>query len=334
MLVKPRVHGPTGFLAFSCLLALVSWHPLPGSGSSPMQDNPSHESDLRCRNAARAKMLRAMYEDLRSRCPRKMNLQQRIEHDATRPHAESWEGVYLATKGRLVLSARFDFVAYSGHSIPTRPRFGRIRATPPQIELLRSVPTKVSDREPGQQEATRYRTAQWGKRQYLVAVDELMDFCNLINSGLEPRGDEWGYVFLREGHTKLPVAGRPDLPKEFQDCILRAPIWGAITSVGQWGTSGPFRGRPRGEEGIAVRVSAGRNQGIREGMSLWGQTGHFGHGLVFKVSENSCHVIGTMSCPGDEIPIGTKVCSRLPQSKDPTENSNQKQQKGSQGPLP
>ena len=79
--------------------------------------------------------------------------------------------------------------------------------------------------------ASEYKPIRWGERVYLIPANEIVQFCNEINSGSEPRKGLWGESFLRRGDEKKETQGKPVLPEEFMSCLFDEPVDAAITSV-------------------------------------------------------------------------------------------------------
>ena len=72
----------------------------------------------------------------------------------------------------------------------------------------------------------------WGERHYLIPTDEMVAFCNDVNSESEPRRGMHGMYFLRDGDHEKPIAGKPSVPKKYQAYMLDKPIFATITAVG------------------------------------------------------------------------------------------------------
>ena len=75
----------------------------------------------------------------------------------------------------------------------------------------------------------------WSGRLYLVPQGRLLDFCNAVNLGREPRDQRGGALPLRRGDWRLPVAGRPSLPQEWREFILAEPLSGWVAQIGDDG---------------------------------------------------------------------------------------------------
>lgn len=110
----------------------------------------------------------------------------------------------------------------------------------------------------------------WSDRIYLISERDLKDFANAINLGLEPRSsltqqspDEpyYGSFYLREGDEKKKIRGKPSLPKEWLDFLLRKPVTATVVSVHE-SKKAAFIATS------IVTVDKGRRDGLRVGMRL------------------------------------------------------------------
>jgi hypothetical protein len=77
---------------------------------------------------------------------------------------------------------------------------------------------------------------KWGERIYLIYENDVADFTNAINLGLEPREpgpqlNYYGMFFLRKGDEEKPTNGKPSLPPKWQALLLSQPIIATIVRV-------------------------------------------------------------------------------------------------------
>jgi hypothetical protein len=98
------------------------------------------------------------------------------------------------------------------------------------------------------------RAVTWGDRLYLVADSELIDFCNAVNDGGEPRDLAWGSFFLREEDWSRPATGAPKVPDGYREQLLSAPVRGRLVA--------------RIDERSGT-VDRGERDGLRPGMTLY-----------------------------------------------------------------
>ncbi len=73
----------------------------------------------------------------------------------------------------------------------------------------------ISDRHPKM-----FIIVKWESRTYLVSEMDMIDFCNAINLGLEPRTLKLGHVYLKAGNEKININQKPKLPYPWNECIV------------------------------------------------------------------------------------------------------------------
>ena len=126
---------------------------------------------------------------------------------------------------------------------------------------------KEAEREDVEAARTRrLRPVRWGERLYLIDEDALLEFCNAVNTGIEPRrsfngaedqrafdGAYLGAFYLREDDEQRSAVGLPQLPAAWREYLLEKPVEGVVTSID-------------GEHKAALNV--GSRHGLRVGMRL------------------------------------------------------------------
>lgn len=100
---------------------------------------------------------------------------------------------------------------------------------------------------------THFLPLHWGARLYLIPENEMFDFVNQINEGLEPRNSAHGLFYLREGDEKKVAEGDPMLPMQWQDYLLKKPVEGKVVKV---------------ESDRVAIVNIGKKSRLKVGMSL------------------------------------------------------------------
>jgi hypothetical protein len=100
---------------------------------------------------------------------------------------------------------------------------------------------------------THYVPIEWAERRYLIPDEEMIDFCNEINLGYEPRKGPNGSYFLREGDWEKAVSGFPTLLGSWNHFLLPEPISGTITEITDIGHA---------------KVNLGKNKHVCENMKL------------------------------------------------------------------
>ena len=115
--------------------------------------------------------------------------------------------------------------------------------------------------------AEQFVLVSWGTRIYLIPQDDLVGFCNDINSGAEPRKRVHGNYQLREGDESKVVAGHPEIPEKFKPYLLDQPIEAKIVEIRNVTT------RPSiadwNFKDTEVIIDSGTNAGILKGMELY-----------------------------------------------------------------
>lgn len=106
----------------------------------------------------------------------------------------------------------------------------------------------------------------WGDRTYLIADDEIVDFCNDVNNGREPRIRAHGRHLLRAGDENKQATGEPEVPPQFRKYLLKKPITASIVAAGKASTRpsvSSFNFRD-----VEVTVDAGSKEGVVPGMDM------------------------------------------------------------------
>lgn len=93
----------------------------------------------------------------------------------------------------------------------------------------------------------------WGDLLYLVHSDGMLDFCNEINLGLEPRNGAIGETYLKQDDWNKPAHGCPSLPAEWLDYLLPAPVTATVVAV---------------DSSDTFTLDVGASSGLRPGMVL------------------------------------------------------------------
>jgi hypothetical protein len=106
----------------------------------------------------------------------------------------------------------------------------------------------------------------WQGRRYLIPVKEVIDFCNCVNNGHEPRTTAHGRFLLRRSDETKNVAGLPDLPPRYRDYLLAEPVDASVLAVGAT-TTRPSAGELKYRD-TPLTLDAGKNKGLKRGMTL------------------------------------------------------------------
>jgi len=111
---------------------------------------------------------------------------------------------------------------------------------------------------------------EWSGRIYLLYEDDLKNFANAVNLGIEPRPTlraisdvyPWfGSFYLRIGDQNKPALGRPSLPKEWLSFLLKRPLTARVIKVES------IEKKTYGTVGVVV-INKGATDGLKVGMQL------------------------------------------------------------------
>jgi hypothetical protein len=195
--------------------------------------------------------------------------QEKILAEIKKLGTHDWAGDYFAGDGlgvntSLILSPQSGYVFEWHGCLGLYDRnYGNVVYTNSRIHLSFKF---ENNRKGFQGVAPEFIPVKWGGRQYLIPADEIIDFCNNINEGREPRINAHGFYLLRRGDEKKKVSGFPRLPNEYVHYLLAKPVEATIIIVGQYTTrpsvvDWKFKDTP-------VTLNAGTKQGLRIGMEL------------------------------------------------------------------
>jgi len=109
--------------------------------------------------------------------------------------------------------------------------------------------------------AGRLLIVSWGRRTYLVSPLTVVDFCNAINGGDEPRCDRWGDYYLRWSDWTASADQRPRLPAFAAPYLLASPIQGRILRLAEQGNEVASLA----DQGMAL-LDVGYLDGLKMGM--------------------------------------------------------------------
>ena len=142
--------------------------------------------------------------------------------------------------------------------------FGAVEAVGERLKLTF---TFENDREGFQGIAPEFIPVLWGERHYLVPADDVIGFCNEVNTGAEPRAGVHGQYLLRRGDEMRKAEGWPGLPAEYLGALLQRPVQATVVGIGavtlrpsvcEWFF-----------EDTSLTIDAGRRAGLRAGMRLY-----------------------------------------------------------------
>ncbi len=119
-----------------------------------------------------------------------------------------------------------------------------------------SLIAKLHDRRLKAVEWTTRRLApiEWDNRVYLVDEDKIIEFCNRVNAGDEPRSGQVGWpFFLREGDWEKSANDKPKLPKEFAEYLIDVPFEATVLK----------------QDKYVLNLDRGFDDGVRIGLKMW-----------------------------------------------------------------
>jgi hypothetical protein len=106
----------------------------------------------------------------------------------------------------------------------------------------------------------------WGDRRYLIGEEQLGNFVNAVNAGLEPCSTGCARFLVRDGDEDVEVTGRPDLPAEYAARLLDNAIHAHVTRIVERDIE-PVDNEYHWRQ-ATVEIDMGRASGIWEGMEF------------------------------------------------------------------
>lgn len=173
---------------------------------------------------------------------------------ATLGKDHAWAGEYSFG---LMLAPHAGFVMeLRGCASVDERNFGKVVSTVDGLEFLYELPNVFWGKA---SLPTRLMPVAWGGRHYLIAPEQMDEFCARVNSGREPRRERSGWSFLRLGDEEIEVSGLPDVPAEYRSRLRSSPIVAHITWVG-----------PTSDSGFATEaeIDAGTEHGVSVGLEM------------------------------------------------------------------
>jgi hypothetical protein len=169
--------------------------------------------------------------------------------------------------------------------------------------VLRSSTEEVKGQDLSGRWQLKYAPVVWGERVYLIADQEMIAFCSIVNLGVQrPHGRHPRWVksfFVRATTEQAKVAGLPVAPPRWKPYLLKKPVRGRIAKV-------------TGKKEAAVDL--GEQDGLHPGMVLWVEgLGDDGMVKVDSVSARSCVVeIDDVFVMRKTLIVGQRVFSMIP----------------------
>lgn len=195
--------------------------------------------------------------------------------NAETPDSWPWSGQYYAGDGigfnlQLAIAPKAGVVYWSQGCLGLyKVDYGSFREKDGYIRLDFEEPgiKKETGNEPGLHPVL--IPIRWGDCRYLIPENEMIDFCNHINSGSQHVSR--AARFLRHvDDGKKKSYGTPRVPSKYQPYLLKEPIEAEITWIGKTDILEKDDKWPPGRYQVTeVRLNRGREQGLLPGMGLY-----------------------------------------------------------------
>ena len=242
---------------------------------------------------------------------RVQQLRKKIEEEVSTLKLDQWAGHYYFGDGlgvnvslNITPKAGFVFEWHGCLGLYDR-NYGKVHEKDNEIHLTFELENK---REGFQGISPAFLPIKWGERRYLIATDEVVEFCNAINDGREPRKSVYGSFLLRDDDYKKKAEGFPPLPDKYRPYLLGQPIKAEIVKIGE--TSLRKSIADWNFRDTVVILNVGKKHGVRKGMEF--RVHHPAHkfesATVKNVSEDSSEAVMIQIGEDDPLPsIGWKL---------------------------
>jgi len=247
-------------VAFLCLGSFVGCSKPKPNGSSLVAQSEETQTQ---ENAANEKL-----SERANREATKLKSQISSEIEALRNH--DWAGSYYKGDGlgenvSLLLSPTNGYLfEWHGCMGLYDRNYGNIKLQKNRLQLSFTFP---NTRQGFQGIAEEFVPVSWGNRTYLIPSDDIVGFCNDVNSGGEPRRRVHGSYLLRDGDESKLVTGHPEIPLKFKPYLLDQPIEAVISEIESVTT------RPNicdwNFKDTEVIIDSGTSDGVLPGMELY-----------------------------------------------------------------
>lgn len=264
-------------------------------------------------------------------------LRSKIEKEVTSLGPEHWAGRYYEGDGtgvNVVLdiapAAGFAFEWHGCFGLYDR-NFGRIQEKDGEIHLKFEL---ENERKGFHGISPSFLPVKWGERRYLIAPDEIIEFCNCVNSGYEPRMRAHGLFLLNVDDVKKKVEELPALPENYQPYLLKRPINAEVSSIGTVTHRPGYLDSTQSDTVLVLNV--GKKHGVMPQMEFHVYDPGFviDSATVVDVTEETCKAV--ISQPDDELAVnpalvpktGWKLSTRMKDfdeantSDDPAQDTN------------
>lgn len=107
---------------------------------------------------------------------------------------------------------------------------------------------------------------KWGTRHYLIPKENMIDFANAVNSGMEPCERGACSFWLKDKDSEKKIRGLPPIPEEYQGYLLKNPIKTKIIEIKDSQTN--YKDPKFPVRKTIVVLDVGEQQGVKIGMSF------------------------------------------------------------------
>lgn len=191
---------------------------------------------------------------------------ERIEADLKAGRREPWEGrfengaPFRGLDRGVIISRKHGYVSTS-----RRIDMGIVKADGDRIALVSEAPDNAWGLMPRE-----YVVVPWDGQVFLVEPDDLVSFCNDVNSGrLRGSTPGGGYLLPAEDFDKPRPTGMPKVPAEYKDYLLRRPIAGGVVKLGDDKEDVAVWGSRWLRSGTSLTLGVGKKHGVRAGMRFY-----------------------------------------------------------------
>lgn len=195
----------------------------------------------------------------------------RITTELDTLHSHPWAGSYYKGDGlgvnvSLLLAPTSGYLfEWHGCTGLYDRNYGSVESRNEELRLSFTFP---NIREGFQDIAPEFLRVHWGNREYLIPSDDIIGFCNDVNSGTEPRNFVHGRHLLREGDEKKHVEGFPTLPPKFKPYLLARPVDAEIIGIGT-STTRPSITREWSFKDTKIVLNVGNGDRVLPGMEFY-----------------------------------------------------------------
>ncbi len=236
-----------------------------------------------------------------------------IETDLKTGQHKPWESTFYdgsPTRGFArgwIISLKRGYV-----STTRRLDMGSVKNEGNRIALVSEAPRNAWGLMP-----LEYVVVPWDQQVFLVEPDQLLAFCNDVNSGRLRRCTPAGRYLLRvKDFDKERPTGLPKVPTPYKEYLLRRPITGSVVKAGEEKQDVAVRGEKRLMSGTSLTLSVGKKDGVRTGMQFYperdSETAGFSSFFVISLAERQCELLQCRDDRKDQAKIGLRLTTADP----------------------